>query len=249
VYSGLIPISRVGDDIEYFITVFDFYGHSNTTDTYSYSVISENKPPVLLFLIVAIVAATGFSYLRLRSYRTERRIKRRLDILIKEPLTPSVSNIENTAGGRIEIQEPPQNIIQDFNISVDSTYHRDAGEGEGFILTTLYRVFNSILTIYPTTERVFPREERLRDLIKIKNRSLKEQLTLFSYLIGKNSEKDIRIQLYKLINEFKDITLSGPWALILPKLENFVDLAQALNDHTFFTEVFLLILLIRNSIE
>ncbi len=250
VYSGLIPVSRVGDDIEYFITVFDYYGHSNTTDTYSYSVVSENKPPVLLYLIVAIVAAVGFSYLRLRSYRTEQRIKRRLDMLIKEPLTPSVSNIEaiqleNTAVSPIETHEPPQNIIQNSIISVDSTSHQDAGEREGFILF----VFNSILTIYPTLERMFPQEERVRDLIKIKNLSLEEQLALFGYLIGKNSEKEIRIQLYKLINEFKDILLNGPWAQILPKLENFVDLAQAIGDHTILTEIFLLTLLIRNSIE
>jgi hypothetical protein len=85
--------------------------------------------------------------------------------------------------------------------------------------------------------------------MKIKAVSPEEQVFFFRTLIRSVPKKNIRNELNNLVTEFKSLKIDGQWDQTLPKLENLVDLAQELDDHTFLMDVFLLAILIRNSIR
>jgi hypothetical protein len=118
-----------------------------------------------------------------------------------------------------------------------------SGQIEGFTLILINKIFNSILQLFPSLELMFPRDERLNYIKEIKTLSLENQFAIFKAMIGKNSEKEIRMQLYNVINEFKYQQLEGQWNQTLPGLENLVDLAQIFDDSKFLIDVFLLTIL------
>jgi hypothetical protein len=140
-------------------------------------------------------------------------------------------------------EETFQDPIVPSNTIFESPFQMYSGQIEGFTLILINKIFNSILQLFPSLELMFPRDERLNYIKEIKTLSLENQFAIFKAMIGKNSEKEIRMQLYNVINEFKYQQLEGQWNQTLPGLENLVDLAQIFDDSKFLIDVFLLTIL------
>jgi hypothetical protein len=208
-----------------------------------------------IFIILGFIGGTaGISYLVFKHYRKEKTIKSILEKVVKEPITPNyqffeMQPLEDTAPYRTQVQQIDQNNCDASNGIFDPPYQMYAGQFEGFTLVLLYRVFSFILQVFPSLELVFPREDRLNQAIKIKAFPPKEQVSFFRTLLGIVPDNEIRIELDCLIDEFKTAKVDRLWKETVPKLDNLVDLAQRLDDPNFLREVFLLTVLIRNSIR
>jgi hypothetical protein len=122
-----------------------------------------------------------------------------------------------------------------------------AGYSIGFERTFLFKVFNSIMEIFPNLNLGFDEWTLVNYIKDLTTLELNEQLALFKHLIGKNPEGTIRFELEKLIIEINNLLITESWDHLLPKVNDWVDLAQLLDDREFLVETFLTIVLIKNS--
>jgi len=216
--------------------------------------VSEAGQWYILVILGFVVGVAGISYLVLRRYRKEKIVKSILEKVVKEPITPDYQFFEmqppeNIALYPTQIQQMDQNRIDPSNDSFNPPYQMYAGQFEGFTLVLLYRMFSSILQAFPSLDSVFPRMDRLNQVIKIKAFPPKEQVSFFKTLLGCVPENEIQMELDCLLDELKTAKMGKYWKQTVPKLENLVDLTQTLDDRTFLKEIFLLIVLIRISVK
>ncbi len=207
----------------------------------------------ILIILGFLWGIAGITYLVFGHYRKEKAIKSILEKMVKETITPNYQYFEIQPPGDItpsqtQVRQIDQNNLDPSNGTFEPLYQMYAGQFEGFTLVLLYRVFSFILQAFPSLESVFPRENRLNQVIKIKGFPPKEQVSFFQTLLSSVPENDIRMELDCLIDEFKTAKMDRIWRPTVPRLENLVDLAQTLDDPKFLIEVFLLTALIRNSI-
>ncbi|NVM29212.1 MAG: hypothetical protein HWN65_10275, partial [Candidatus Helarchaeota archaeon] len=163
---------------------------------------------------------------------------------------PEISNFGNidslTSHGddpRVIISNP----FEPINVSPNSHYQDFAGQSEGFKLIFLFKIFNSLLKVFPTLNELFSRENKIGYITELNVLPFEEQIDILKDLIKGNSETEIRLQLNNLMVELNTAEIEGEWEQSLPKLNYCFDLAQILDDRKFLTELFLLVIIIKCS--
>jgi fibronectin type 3 domain-containing protein len=249
VFRGIIPRQPCGILINFSFVFIDIYGNSFISPDYLFNVPDEGDSGnalIIWFFIGATMGGVCITFV-VRNYRKEEAIEALLG-RVKETNTPIFTDIEaqpfeNMLMDQNQNEETFQDPIVPSNTIFESPFQMYSGQIEGFTLILINKIFNSILQLFPSLELMFPRDERLNYIKEIKTLSLENQFAIFKAMIGKNSEKEIRMQLYNVINEFKYQQLEGQWNQTLPGLENLVDLAQIFDDSKFLIDVFLLTIL------
>ncbi|NVM54171.1 MAG: fibronectin type III domain-containing protein [Candidatus Helarchaeota archaeon] len=257
IYRGIIPGQPAGAVVNFTIIVVDKYGHSMTSSYYSYSVV-EKEPKFVKFPWWVVIIIIFFGAIATSSYvvitifqnsRKEKRIKSLLEKVIREPMSLNFGNIESLTSHANEPRVIISNPFEPYNESPNFQYQDFAGHWEGFHLILLLMIFNSLLKAFPTLDRLFAGENKLMYVMELNSISHKEQISLFKSLINRNLETEIRLQLNNQMVELNTVEMNESWEQVLPKLNYCFDLSQILSDREFLTDLFLLTVLIKNSLK
>ncbi|NVM55244.1 MAG: Ig-like domain-containing protein, partial [Candidatus Helarchaeota archaeon] len=238
------------------------------------TVEAKAPAPNLLVIIIIIILgaiATGayISNSAVHNRRHEQEIKYLLNKVLNEPIVPYFvapipsSESQEIFDTQIEPMEGDAEAtgdggssypVENFEPSIEASEASpevlaqvNLNESYYFTFLRLSRVFHLFVNSFPALTVLFPMDERLSDLMDLKDLPDERLHALFATLLTKVPQSEVLSQLSILLNKLKESEELKYPSSIIAKNERLIDMAISLNDHTLLNDLYQLMVLIECS--